>query len=330
MDNNFKENRFGWCFIGCGTLANIVAKQIVESGRHRIASAYSRTEEKTSAFTEKYGGSAFDCAEDAMLSEGVDAVYIVTTHDSHYEYSRLALQNGKNVLCEKPMTMTAAQCAELFALAEEKGLYIAEAMWTWFNPVANTVAAWLNEGRIGALRSARIVSHTDGVHYAKRVTDPMTAGGAVLDMGVYSLAYCLRLFGQPASLRCVGRLSDGIDWSDDIELRYADGKCVPISLSICGAEGGNFFEAIGEKGILTVEDFHEARNARIRFNDGSELSFVSQGSYIKEFDLVSAEMRAGHIDSRYVPHCATLAVMEQLDECRRQMGLRYPFETGNE
>ncbi len=56
--DNLKENRFGWCFIGCGTLANIVAKQITDSGRHRIVSAYSRTAEKTAAFTDKFGGEA--------------------------------------------------------------------------------------------------------------------------------------------------------------------------------------------------------------------------------------------------------------------------------
>ena len=320
------NHSFGWCFIGCGTLAHIVAQELVASGRHRIASVFGRSADKAADFADAFGGKAYASAEDAMNAEGVDGVYIVTTHDSHYDYARRALLCGKNVLCEKPMTMTAAEAAALFALAEERGLYIAEAMWTWFNPVANTVRRWLDEGRLGAVRSARIVCHTDGVHYAPRVTDPMTAGGAVMDMGVYALTYCQRLFGSPASLRCVGELADGIDWGEDIELCYADGLRLPIEMDIRGAEGGEFFEAVGERGVLTVEHFHEADSACIRFADGSELRCAGGGNYLNEFDLVAAEMRTGQTDSRYEPRRVTIAVMEQIDECRRQMGLIYPFE----
>lgn len=317
---------FGWCFIGCGTLAHIVAGELVASGRHRIASVFGRSADKAADFAEQFGGKAYASAEEAMRADGVDGVYIVTTHDSHFDYARRALLCGKNVLCEKPMTMTAAESKALFALAEERGLYIAEAMWTWFNPVANTVRRWLGEGRLGTVRSSRIVCHTDGLHYAPRVTDPMAAGGAVLDMGVYALTYCQRLFGSPASLRCVGDLADGIDRGEEIELCYAGGMHLPISMSVFGAEGGEFFEAVGDKGVLTVERFHEADSACIRFADGSELRCAGQGNYLNEFDLVAAEMRTGQTDSRYEPRRVTVAVMEQIDECRRQMGLIYPFE----
>ena len=124
------ENKrvFNWCFIGAGTLANIVAKEILPSGRHRIAAVYTHHPQRCREFAGKYGAAAYDSAEAAISAPDVDGVYIVTPHTSHYEYTKLALSMGKPVLCEKPITVTAPEAAELFALAAEKGVYLAEAM----------------------------------------------------------------------------------------------------------------------------------------------------------------------------------------------------------
>lgn len=146
------NNTFGWCFIGCGTLAKQVAKQITESGRHKIVSVYSRNIEKSGKFAGQYGASACNSAEDAIAMEGVEGVYVVTPHNSHYMYTKLALKLGKPVLCEKPFTVSAAQTRELITLAREKRLYLAEAMWTWFAPVANQVKIWLDNGEFGQIQ----------------------------------------------------------------------------------------------------------------------------------------------------------------------------------
>ncbi len=132
-------SKFNWCFIGAGTLANIVAKEVLPSGRHRIAAVYTRNAQKCRDFAGKYGGTTCDSAEAAICAPDVDGVYIVTPHTSHYQYAKLALSLGKPVLCEKPITVTTAEAAELFALAEEKCVYLAEAMWTWFSPIAQKV-----------------------------------------------------------------------------------------------------------------------------------------------------------------------------------------------
>ena len=96
---------FGWAFIGAGTLGAKVAKQITKSGRHWIAAVYVRNAEKRAAFAADYKAYAASSARDAITAPGVDGVYIVTPHPSHYEYAKLALELGKPVLCEKPVTL---------------------------------------------------------------------------------------------------------------------------------------------------------------------------------------------------------------------------------
>ena len=100
---------FGWAFIGAGKLAKIVAEQIISSGRHRIVSVYTRNENRCADFAARYGAFSAPTAREAILAPDVDMVYIVTPHNSHFEYAALALSLGKPVLCEKPMTVSAAE-----------------------------------------------------------------------------------------------------------------------------------------------------------------------------------------------------------------------------
>lgn len=155
-------SRFNWCFIGTGKLANIVAKEILPSGRHRIAAVYTRNPQKCREFADQYGGVPYDSAKAAAGAPDVDGVYIVTPHTSHCEYAKLALSLGKPVLCEKPVTVTAPEAAELFALAEKNNVYLAEAMWTWFSPVAQKVKQWYDAGELGELYQAEATTSTLG------------------------------------------------------------------------------------------------------------------------------------------------------------------------
>lgn len=124
--------KFGWCFIGTGTLAKQVSNEIQRSGRHNVVSCYSRSFEKAKDFADKYDTVAYENVEEAILADGVDAVYVVTPHNAHYRYVKKALELGRTVLCKKYFTVTAAETDELISLANKQNLYLCEAMWTWF------------------------------------------------------------------------------------------------------------------------------------------------------------------------------------------------------
>lgn len=324
------QQAFGWCFIGCGRLAKQVADQLAASGAHRVVSVYARNAEKTEAFATQYGAAACKSAAEAMTWPGVEGVYIVTPHNSHFAYAKLALTLNRPVLCEKAFTVDAAEARELAALAREKRLYLAEAMWTWFSPVAQRVKRWIDAGELGQMQTASICCHQNSVGYAPRVTDPNAAGGALLDMGVYAVTYLYRLFGMPSKVRCTGTLSDGIDWGEEIELRFPSGLCGTASVSIRDANGGRKLLLQGTRATVEVPEFNCAQTAWLRRADGTEERATGDGGYQNEFDLTAAEIRQGLTESRFVPLQATVDVMEILQECRAQMGLRYPFETAAE
>lgn len=323
MDNN---SVFNWCLIGTGTLANKVAKVVLPSGRHKFTAVYTRDFQKGLAFAEKYGGTAYDCPEAAITAPDVDGVYIVTPHTSHYEYAKLALSLGKPVLCEKPITVTASEAAELFAMAEEKGVYLAEAMWTWFSPVARQVKRWVDAGELGNLHRVEARYHLDSRGYAPRCSDPNVAGGALLDVGIYPITYLYRLFGKPVQIQCAGRLKGGIDLSEDVILTFQNGLTGTASVSMCDFKGLEQIDLAGDKGRVKYYFFHMANQAALIRRGGKLELFRADGSYLNELDKVAGEIRGGLTQSELVPPNATLDVMEILDECRRQLGLVYPFE----
>lgn len=326
MNVNNTKSPFGWCFIGSGVLGKKVAGMISDSGRHRIVSAYSRNYDKCASFAAKYGALACKNAKEAICAKGVEGVYIVTPHNSHHMYSKLAMELGKPVLCEKPMTVSAAETADLISLSRKNQVYLCEAMWTWFSPVANQIKTWLDEGMFGELIAFSLNCHMETRIYSSRVTDPDTAGGALLDLGVYPITYIMRLFGKPESVTCKGRLKGGIDMDEVVTLHYPTGASYTTSVSLHDIFGGATLKIQGTKASLTLPDFFRAGKVTLRQKQGKDIVFSGDGSYVNEFNLAASEIREGLTESRYIPLQSTLEVMEVLDECRRQMGLIYPFE----
>jgi len=320
------HSAFRWCFIGTGTLGRQVAGEITASGRHEVSAVYSRRHEAAARFAEAWGGQAYDDPETAILN--ADAVYVVTPHPAHYPYVKQAIELGKPVLCEKPFTVRGEETRELFSLAREKGVYIVEGMWTWFAPVALKVKEWLESGALGNLERITTNYLVNVVHYAPRLTDPALAGGAILDSGVYPITYLYRLFGKPQAIRCSGKVENGIDLSDEIDLIYGDGRTLHIALSINSEAGEEFIRIEGTKATVFVDKFHYADHADLIDPEGKLIErFEGKTTMLNEFDRVSEEIRAGKTESAFIPPEATMDVMDLMDECRKQIGLVYPFES---
>ncbi|MBR0081160.1 MAG: Gfo/Idh/MocA family oxidoreductase [Clostridia bacterium] len=320
---------FGWCFIGTGTLATRVAEEIRETGRHRIVSTYSRNLEHNSGFAHRCGATPYISALDAITADGVDAVYVVTPHTAHFDAVKEALLFGKPVLCEKPMGVTAQQAEELFRLAAEKKLYLCEAMWTWFAPAANRVKEWVDAGRFGTIQSVYAGYHMNSKRYAPRVTDPMLAGGALLDIGVYPIHYLIRLFGEPTKIVCKGTMAGGIDRGEEIDLTFANGVTARASASIDDFKGLERLAIRGSDASVSLWFFHRANSVRLKKGLKTLDRVNGYGGMANEFDLVAEEIQEGRTTSRFVPPEMTLATLRVADECRRQLGLVYPFEKEN-
>lgn len=316
-------SKFKWAYIGSGSIAASTAKSILK-GEHEIVAVYSRNFEKAKAFASKAGATATRTAEEAINFTGVDGVYIATPHTSHVEYSLMALKAHKPVLCEKPVGICEQDVAVLVAAAKENNTYFAEAMWSWFSDVSLTVKSWVQEGKIGKVKKVKITHAYPGLKKKadSRVRTPETAGGALLDIGIYPITYCYNLFGVPDKILCEGTLENGIDIKEKVVLSYGSFKC---ENHISFEYFKETFEIIGTEGKIILPLFHVAPVAVLKSKKGNKL-FFGKTTYLNEFDRVAKEIREGKIESDYIPFESTLQCMRIMDACRKQMKLRYPFE----
>lgn len=315
--------KFKWAYIGNGNIAESTARSILK-GNHEIVSVYGRNTEKAKAFAKKVGAIVFDTPEEAIAYDGVDAVYIATPHTSHIDYSLLCLNSKKPVLCEKPVAVTAADAQKMIDAAKDNNTYFAEAMWTWFSDVALKVKEWIKSGRIGEVKSVEIHYAFPGILKPKtsRVLMPETAGGALLDIGIYPITYCYNLFGYADEITCSGELKNGIDLSEDVILRYGEMKC-KLHMSLTELREDCLIE--GTEGTIKLPLFHMASKAIMKSKNGNE-TFKGKTDYLTEFTRCAEEIMAGKKESDYIPFKSTIDCLKIMDECRRQMGLKYPFE----
>ena len=314
---------FKWAYLGSGHIAFKTALNVTK-GAHKITAVYSRNAESAQSFAAEFGAVAFETLDDLLKNGDFDAVYIATPHTSHVDYAVQAMQAGKPVLCEKPVGVSAQDVETLIRTAHEENVYFCEAMWTWFSDMAYGVKAWIDEKRIGDVTGVRMDYAFPGLMKSKtsRVRDPNTAGGALLDIGIYPITYCYRLFGMPLRIACKGLVKDGIDVRESITLGY-DGFDCTLKLSLATLKEG--CKITGTNGQISIPLFHVARTASLQSGDKKErLNGITD--YLAEFNHAADEIRAGKIESDFVPHQATLDCMKIMDECRKQLHLVYPFE----
>ena len=164
-----------------------------------VAAASSSSKSRAEQFLKDCGcpssAKGYGSYKELASDPDVDIVYVATPHSHHYQNAMLCLEANKNVLCEKALTVNAAQAKALVAKAKEKGLFFMEAVWTRYFPLSIYVRDTITSGRLGSVQ--RVLadnsmamdpekSFSDGKH---RMVNPDLAGGALLDLGIYSLTW---------------------------------------------------------------------------------------------------------------------------------------------
>lgn len=316
--------KFRWAYIGSGSIANSTAGDIVR-GNHIITSVYGRNAQKGRAFAEKYNAVFYDDFEKAVSRNDVDGVYIATPHTAHVDYAVSAMRLGKPVLCEKPVGVCLDDVNTLINTAKSENVYFCEAMWTWFSDVALTVKKWVKDKEIGDISEVEINYMFPGIVMPKtsRLLMPETAGGALLDIGIYPITYCYNLFGMPNNILCSGKIKNGIDISETVILEYSGFKC-KLNMSLCRLKENCIIK--GKKGKIVLPSFFHMASRAVLKNENGKKVFNGKTDYLTEFTRAANEIRQGRTQSEYIPFEATVSCMKIMDECRRQMKLVYPFE----
>lgn len=316
--------KFRWAYVGCGSIARNTSMQILK-GDHIITAVFGRNKEKVQKFAESHNAKAYTDYDQMLKEGGFDAIYIATPHTSHVDYAVRAMNCKYPVLCEKPVGVSEKDVITLTECAKKNDVYFAEAMWTWFSDVALKIKEWVQSGEIGTPTEVEINYAFPGIVMSKksRVLMPETAGGALLDIGIYPITYCYNIFGYPDAIECKGKLKNGIDISETVTLTYGKLKCT-LKMSLCYLKENAIIT--GTDGQITLPlFFHMADKATLKNKNGTA-EFKGKTDYLVEFTRAAEEIKAGKKESEYIPFSSTVATMKIMDECRRQMNLLYPFE----
>lgn len=318
-----------WGVVATGSISAAVTADLQRTPGCSVVAVGSRTQESARAFADRFAiPRAHSSYGDLVADPDVDVVYIGTTHDRHHDVALAAIDAGKAVLCEKPFTVTAAQAQEVVAAARARGTFLMEAMWMRCLPAFRRLRGLLDDGAVGEVRALRAaLGFVAGPEHPVRLTDPVLAGGALLDMGVYPLTFAYALLGGPSQVRAVGRVEGGVDVGTAIALAWADGAVAALETSLT-AQLRNSAVVSGTTGWIEVPPaFHMSSTFTVH-RDGAEPEVVQaphDGSgYAHECAEVVACVRTGLTESSLVPLDDTLGVMALLDEVRAQIGLHYP------
>lgn len=311
-----------WGILGTGGMARVFTEDLIRLDDHIVAAVGSRTATAAQAFASKYRvGRAHGSYEALAADDEVDVIYVATPHSGHYPAARLCLLAGRAVLVEKPFTVTAGQAEELAALAAQRHLFAMEAMWTRFNPVIRQINDLVTEGIIGQVTCVQAdFSIAPAYDPAHRLWNPDLAGGALLDLGVYPIAFGSMLLGTPDLIRALTTPArTGVDANTAIIARYPGGA---VGLYQCGlwADSPATATITGTSGFITVDPlFFRPHSFTIhRKNaepEGQSIALDGHG-YTYQAAEVARCIRAGLTESPLMPLAETLAIMRTLESVR--------------
>jgi predicted dehydrogenase len=319
-----------WGVIGAGGIATSWCEDLALLPDHEVVAVGARSTGTSDAFAARFGitrghSSYADLAED----DTIDAVYVATPHPMHHDAAMLALRAGKAVLVEKPFTMNAAEARSLVIAARDHGTFLMEAMWTRFLPGMARVREILASGRLGDLV---LVTADHGQWFEQdpdfRLFAPELAGGALLDLGIYPVSFASMVLGKPSQITAVSDAAfTGVDAQTSMVLRDDAGRHAvltttlraqtPCLASISGTDARIAFEGTFYRpGPFSVID---------RGGSTERIDIAVEGNGLRfEAAEVGRCLRAGLTESPILPLAESLAIMETLDEIRRQIGLTYP------
>lgn len=319
------KTKFG--ILGCGGIAKRFAQALRLSGSGELHAAAARDEARAKDMIDQFGGKkAYGSYLDLVRDENVEIVYIALVHNLHYEAARLCVEHGKAVLCEKPFFITEREAVELASLAKEKGVLVMEAMWTRCLPAFNKAKEWAQGGAIGQVRLIDAAFCFNFPFDPKhRLFNPETAGGALLDAGVYPYQFATGIVGRaPVDVRAVvQKASTGVDDTVVMALRFDNGALASAIASV-GVKADGTAHIYGTKGSIKVYDFLRTRacelideNGKVvdRFTDDQEEGFVY------EIDHVTELYRTGKTESPLIPMADSIDFAHAADLIRAQCSL---------
>ncbi|CAO2648588.1 Nn.00g078550.m01.CDS01 [Neocucurbitaria sp. VM-36] len=365
---------FRWGILATGGIAKTFTKDLLidsttrDAGDicHEVAAAASstsasRAQDFLNEVLAPSSAKAYGSYRELVEAKDVDIIYVATPHSHHYQHTRLALNAGKHVLVEKPITVNAEQCKILRDLAKEKGRFLMEAVWTRFFPLSREVTEFVRSGQLGEVKRVfadfsfwNDVEKEFGNQH--RMVNMDLAGGVLLDLGIYSLTWLfMTLYHvQPNDKQDAPQVSSavtkyeptGADETTTVLLRFPGTGAQGIattSIQVATTPNPSLpapdaIRIQGTHGDLTVNyaprprsytltpASSQSRGTLASFQHGTKTFDIPGGGHgmFWEADECARCVRDGKIESDVIPVEETEALMRVMDEVRKQAGLVYP------
>lgn len=328
-----------WGLLAAGTIAAHFAAGVDESKHGVLTAVGARDADRAREFATRFDiPKAYGNYEELLADPDVDAVYVSTPHALHKQWAIAAAEAGKHVLCEKPLTISAADAEEVIAAARAHDVFLMEAFMYRLHPQTRRLAELISSGAIGEVRAVDTTfSFDSNPEETARLSDPALGGGGILDVGCYCTSLA-RLVAQaatgqdvvePAEVSGMAHLSaTGVDeWATGL-LRLPGDILATISCGIRLAreDGIRVFGSGGQIHIPQPAWIHPLRKpgvSRIILTPAGGAPEVieveaTQGVFAREADHVAA-----HVEDRQAPELTwaeTLANMRTLDRWREAVG----------
>lgn len=317
--------------IGTGWIAE---KAAITLGGLQQCEAYavgSRTSEKAEGFANKWNiPRAYGSYAELIADPDIDLIYVGTPHSHHYDVTREALLAGKPCLVEKAFMANYRQAAEIVKIAHEQKVFLAEAIWTRYQPAVTIVRDLISSGRIG---TPRLVTATLGYSMGDkpRIMRADLCGGALLDLGVYALNF-VRMFFPSDILsiesQCV-KSKTGMDLTNAISLVLADGILANVQSS-ASCVGDNIGVIAGTDGNLIIDNINNPQKITVNTHDREFVEDIHVPKQITGYEYQFVACREalieGLLEPREMPHEETLYIMQLMDDLRMKWGVHYPMD----
>lgn len=305
-----------WMVVGHGGIATAFVTAVSGTEGHEVSVVAGRSADRAGAFASRHGIETATVEMARHLTE-VDAVYVATPHPHHAQAASAALTAGTPVLCEKPLTLSAATTTDLIDMARANDVFLMEAVWTRFHPIYEQVFDWIDGGMIGEIRGVRASFGFDEPFDAShRLFNPELGGGALYDIGIYPLHLAHWVLGQPDRLEMVSsHAPTGVDDYVAIIGTYAGGRVADLSattrVELTGA--GVIW---GESGWIEIPRFWMAESASLHTGGRTEIAKAPFEINGYEYEILEVErcLRAGRIESDRMPWAVSEEIARQVDQ----------------
>ena len=316
--------------IGAGWIAEKAAITLNGLENCEAYAIASRSMEKANAFAEKWIMSkAYGSYSELIADPKVDLVYVATPHSHHYDVTREALLAGKPCLVEKAFMANHRQAKEIVELARERKVFLAEAIWTRYQPVVAMMRQMI-ASRIG---TPRLVTATLGYSMGDkpRIMRADLCGGALLDLGVYALNFVRMFFAADIvsiTSQCV-KSQTGMDLTNAMTLVLSDGVLCNLQSS-AACVGDNIGVIAGTEGNLIIDNINNPQKITVNGPDRTYIETIHVPQQITGYEYQFIACRQALIDGLLEP-CEmpleeTLYIMALMDGLRKEWGVKYPMD----